>query len=107
MHTPNVNNVFLFTLFRLPSFNCIIAFVNQKKTSCNIPRIQSLVTPPQIDSAVPVHAGRSGGDDEVVRAQRGVRAAGHGPRDVPAVLVAQPAVYQHALPGRTDGRIPT
>lgn len=77
------------------------------KTSCNIPRIQSLVTTPQIDSAVPVHAGRSGGDDEVVRAQRGVRAAGHGPRDVPAVLVAQPAVYQHALPSRTDGRIPT
>lgn len=32
MHTPNVNNVFLFTLFRLPSFNCIIVFVYKKKT---------------------------------------------------------------------------
>lgn len=53
----------------------------------------------QIDGSVPVHPGRGGSDDEVVRAQRSVRAAGERLRHLPQVLVEEPALHQHSLPG--------
>lgn len=58
----------------------------------------------QTDGAVPIHPGSRGGDDEVVRAQRGVRAARERLRDLPQVLVEEPALHQHPLPRRTDGK---
>lgn len=57
----------------------------------------------QTDGPVPVHPGRGGGDDEVVPAQRGVRASRERLRDLPQVLVEEPPLHQHPLPRRTDG----
>lgn len=58
----------------------------------------------QANGTLSLHAGRSGSNDEVVRAQRRVRAARDGPRDLPAVLVEEPAVHQHSVPCRADGK---
>lgn len=47
----------------------------------------------QSDGPLPVHAGCSRSGDEVVRAQRSVRAARDGPPDVPQLLVEESPVH--------------